>query len=690
MAYARVMLVGPGGVGKSSLLQGLMNLPLPQAANSTQLADLITVKPQQASIPQQLMAKATDSNMPWVRVTEDDEINELVGLVLLVANVAKGVTESSRFRQYLEGAAAYAISWLRRSHDQNIGDEYRQQISSIKNEVVREVFSRALEQAKRNPHAQAPESEIMTNVWDCAGQSVYLDILSAFLTPKTIFMLLYDARKDLDDHCIILSHQHGQVTESQEQNMSYLEMLFQWMASIHVSLTDKSSGSIPEYPHIITVGTHGDDPQVKAHKKEIIDKVSQKCEGKAFTHLIGKGFVVNNKSAGKGDHEDPTFKEIRKEVHQFTSQSSVTIATPVAWVLFRKVLQKVAKTQPILTCEEALEVAVSCAIPPASLKSVLKFYHDVAVFLHYDHIPSLEEYVIANPQWLVKQLAKLLALEGFEEVRNPALWKPLREYGILVEPLYREVWKGSGLPEKAIIDLLEKCLLAAPIDTKHQVHRFPGKEHFVPSALSLYSDDHRSSKPSKEEKGVSTGKCSDDQLSTKPSKEKKEVSIRASLHLLFSTGYVPPGYLTRLAVALSKENKCQISFSHGIYRNQFTLLFGDESNQLDEVTITQHISSVNVNICRSVCRKSHNLPFRFICREVLNIVLACSSDIRQWLPSIEISTAFSCKDCSSMGHFIKIPPKATTQSQLRCQMGKICTLTPCEQYWLAISSKEEV
>ena len=85
------MLVGPGGVGKSSLLHGLMNLPLPPA-NSTQLADLLTVK------PQQIWARATDDEKPWVKVTENDEINELVGLVLLVANVANGLTESSRFR----------------------------------------------------------------------------------------------------------------------------------------------------------------------------------------------------------------------------------------------------------------------------------------------------------------------------------------------------------------------------------------------------------------------------------------------------------------------------------------------------------------------------------------------------------------------------------------------------------------
>ena len=125
-----------------------------------------------------------------MEVTDDGEIDELVGLVLLVANVAKRVTKSSRFHHFLKEAAAYAANQFRRSHGHNIGDDFRQQISSIKNDVVREVFSRAIRQARENPHAQAPESEIVTNVWDCAGQSVYLDILSAFLTPKTIFMLL--------------------------------------------------------------------------------------------------------------------------------------------------------------------------------------------------------------------------------------------------------------------------------------------------------------------------------------------------------------------------------------------------------------------------------------------------------------------------------------------------------------------
>ena len=662
MAYARVMLVGPGGVGKSSLLRGLMNLPLLQAANSTQLADLITVKPQQEPITQQLMTRTTDKTMPWIKVTEDDEINEIVGLILLVANVEKRVTKSSRFQKFLERAAAYATNRIYEL------DEFRQQISRIKNDVVRKVFSRAIEKAKINPHAQAPETEIITNVWDCAGQLVYLDILSAFLTPKTIFMLLYDARKNLDDRCIILSHHHGQVIDDQEQNMSYLEMLFQWMASIHITLADNTSGTIPEYPQIITVGTHGDDPHVEAHEDKIIKTLSKKCEGKAFTHLIKNKYVVDNSLAGKGNKEDPAFKELRKDVYQFTSQPSVTIATPVAWVLFRKVVQKAALTKPILSCEEALEIAISCSIPPESFNSVLKFYHDVAIFLYFDHIPSLKDYVIASPQWLIKQLAKVLALEGFEEYHYPALWNLLREKGILMEPLYTQVWKESGLSDEAIIDLLEKCGLAAPVDTQNEVHSYPGKEYFVPSALPLCSDT-KSRVPT--QKGV------------------KEA---CALHLLFNTRYVPPGYLIRLVTALSKNKQCRISFLHGMFRNQFMLHFaGDELNYIDKITISQHITSVHVNVSRSGQRRPPIPPFSTTCREIMKIILKCSSEIEQWLPSIKVRTALACTKCSSNDHFVEIDPDTTTTlSQLRCQGNKVCTFNPSQQHWLQIQPKHEV
>ena len=89
-AYARVMFVGPGGVGKSSLLHGLMNKPLP-LANSTQLADTMTVKP----ATRKWASAGGDSKSFWREVTDNDETMELVGLVHLVARASAGYSTSS-------------------------------------------------------------------------------------------------------------------------------------------------------------------------------------------------------------------------------------------------------------------------------------------------------------------------------------------------------------------------------------------------------------------------------------------------------------------------------------------------------------------------------------------------------------------------------------------------------------------
>ena len=79
VAYARVMLVGPGGVGKSSLLNGLMNLPLPSEAHSTQLADALTLRP-----TDNFWARSQCGSY-WTKVTNKDEINELIQSVRALA-----------------------------------------------------------------------------------------------------------------------------------------------------------------------------------------------------------------------------------------------------------------------------------------------------------------------------------------------------------------------------------------------------------------------------------------------------------------------------------------------------------------------------------------------------------------------------------------------------------------------------
>ena len=705
-------MVGPGGVGKSSLLRGLMNQSLPQDAESTILADTKVVK-------RQFWVKAGEStDSYWAEATDEDEIEELVRLFQLVlsklhpANVPETTLAAAAVGEFNpQGYKPQSV--------QTISDEY---VSSIKDNEVQSVLRQVAEHSKVffyliTSRSENLHSEVLMHVWDCGGQPVFLDVLPAFLTSRTMFLLFFDARQNLLDKCSSLSHKAGRVVSKSEENFTTLQLLTQWMASIHAMYIRKDAiedpnleasttpseespatqgrktqtsdpahdhkgpqisarnqhsfgeNIIPKFPRIIPVGTHGDEVQ---EKEKILITLLSHCEGKAYAPLLVDGVIVDNTTAGHGkEHEDQGFRYIREQVHQLTSEH-LAVETPIAWVLFRKVLQKVAKDNPIVAYNRAVAVGQACGIAEDVVPSVLHFYHELAVFLHYIQIRSLSDQVIADPQWLVKQLGRLLAPRGLEEnVSNQLLWKPLHEKGILIQPLYEEVWKKSILKPQSLADLLEHFLLAAPIDPPIAVSEIPGRKYFVPSVLRLSSQN---SPP-----GLSTHMAE-----YRIQNVTTVVKMSSHLHLTFSTQYVPPGFFTRLATTLTMEPKCEPLFEQGVFRNKITFAY----NQIDEFTICEQSSSVQINVVRIQHRQPHeNTTFRNTCCDVMELIQACSAIVGQWLPSVEVKAAFLCEQCPN---FITIPRGADTGLNVYCKARHHCNLTREKQYWLKIPSTPEV
>ena len=558
-------------------------------------------------------------------------------------------------------------------------------------------------------------SDVVMHVWDCGGQPVFLDVLPAFLTSRTMFLLFFDAWQNLLDKCSSLSYRAGRLVSKSEQNFTTLQLLTQWMASIHAmcirkytiedpnleASTTTSEGKrpatqgrkahtsdpvhdyegpqisarnqhsfgeniIPKFPRIIPVGTHGDEVQ---EKEKILSTLLSHCEGKAYAPLLLDGVIVDNTTAGHGkEHEDKGFRYIREQAHQLTSDH-LKVRTPIAWVLFRKVLQKVAKGNPIVSYQRAVAVGQACGIAEDVVPSVLHFYHELAVFLHYIQIRSLSDQMIVDPQWLVKQLGRLLAPKGLEQnVPNQLLWKPLHERGILIQPLYEEVWKKSILKPQSLADLLEHFLLAAPIDPPIAVSEIPGQRYFVPSVLQL------SSPPS-----LSTHMAEHRMHSTTTVVKKS-----SPLHLTFTTKYVQPGFFTRLATTLTREPKCEPLFEQGVFRNKITFAY----DQIDELTICEQSSSVQIHVVRIQHRQSHKImTFGNTCCAIMELIQACSATVGQWLPSVEVKAAFLCEQCPD---FITIPHGADTDLKIYCKARHHCNLTREQQYWLKIPSTPEV
>ena len=79
VSYVGVMIVGYGGIGKSSLLLGLKRKPLPSIPCSTLMADCETVK---FSSRDAQASWASSSSHYWRDVSEEDEYMEMAQLIL--------------------------------------------------------------------------------------------------------------------------------------------------------------------------------------------------------------------------------------------------------------------------------------------------------------------------------------------------------------------------------------------------------------------------------------------------------------------------------------------------------------------------------------------------------------------------------------------------------------------------------
>ena len=654
------MFLGAGGSGKSSVLDGLMNKPI-RTAESTALADTL-------NIWYHWVEAADAAEDAWKCTDEEDELEQLA----LLSHQAVAINEEG-LQPNLENAAINL-------HDGVTDPKYSQLATQSQNEITQEVVQRAQQQG-RGSHSDK-DREVILRIWDCGGQQVFLDILSAFLTPRTMFIQVFNASQPLNSNYVESWRHKGHTYAGKEQDFTVLQLMMQWMQLIHVSLVEKKEGTLtnedsqdgvpaskqqkclPDFPKIMIVGTHGDQIKSKEEELQVLSELESSCKGKAFNEIIlNKIIVVDNTKAGKGKDEDPGYKEVRKEVSKFAN--SLCTRTPIAWVSFRKVLKKCVGSTPILSYEQIVSIAKECGIPESVVPSVLHFYHEMGVFLHYISIKSLSQTVIVEPQWLIQQLCKLLMPEWYscrpDGTKN--LWQYLHKYGILVEPLYKKLWDDCGLTGRgqAIVDLLDHFDLAKKIlSVPKEVRRF-GQTYFIPCMLKNLSQEDIQAKK----------------------KEHLQYAIKqaATLHIMFTTKYVPPGFFVRLAAHLINSQNCKPLFESGTSRNCISFYY----NEFDRVIISESISGLSIQA--DMMRVAKHTPllnhFSDSCLAFRNELSTICNDVLRWLRSVEFDFAFKCS-CSrtNVEHFAVINDKMHQLSHVPCCEGGVCEIKSKHKLWL--------
>ena len=212
---------------------------------------------------------------------------------------------------------------------QEIVDKSDQSLAQYRENVIEKMVE---------SESHAPKNEVLLHIWDCGGQPVFLSVLPAFHSSRTVFLLVFDASLELDDPCKVIVNIDGHSHTKETLDVSALSLLQMWMASIHARFGGGGEAQLPAYPRIILVGTHAD--QLGPDQK-CLDKILSVVMEKDYSNILMdelEGILVDNTTAGMGEREDKAIGQLRETIHDYV-RDNLSKDTPVSWVEFRNVLQ---------------------------------------------------------------------------------------------------------------------------------------------------------------------------------------------------------------------------------------------------------------------------------------------------------------------------------------------------------------
>ena len=662
------MFLGTAGVGKTSFKRSLMKLPWEPNTTSTVVSDISSIRPFTHEWH-------THDEGQWRTVTHEDEIEELAQLISAVhfksdSKASKSEPKSSFHRSFLAKFGKPFRSLFKRSSGED------KETSGEDNEATRridEIISEAVSLIKKRQFSMRLSPQPYLNFWDCGGQPSFLEILPAFLTSRTLFLLIFDAEKDLNTNWQSVVHIEGRKIDQEEVKVTTLDYMLNWMSNIHSHLmTYDEDGGVCEYPRMYCIGTHG-DRLTEEKKSEVESELEEHLEGKAYSNLVEDIAIVDNTSSGKGaGAEDPSIMVLRKAVVDFT-KNKLILKTPVNWVLFREVLQVLSKEYNVISLDMAHIIGVASKISKEDVPHVLTFFHDVGVLLYYPQLDGLKDKVIINPKYFVDALGKVLPFSDIDSSRYSDEWKLFHEFGILVQPLYVEVWKEfKDLKPEFFIEVLVHFRLAVEVETAKRDPCF--KQYFMPLVLASASNDDITSMT----------------LST--------ASFQAApLHITFSSGYVPPGFFTRFVAVVANSRKTELYLNKGVYRNCVTFRYQDPiSHSIEHIVVTDHNNAIQVFVDHLV---PGSITFTRICQDILVLIENATQEVLDILEKCGVQAInekctkykvkhkfqYVCTKCppSSSPHYIITAPTDQSQdSYVCCNINSLYRpLTDQEKVW---------
>ena len=265
-----------------------------------------------------------------------------------------------------------------------------------------------------------PDIRIKLNIWDFGGQEIMHATHQFFLTKRSLYVLVLDAR-----------------LTQEENRVEY------WLKIIQ-----SFGGESP----VLIVGNKTDQHPLDIDRKGLHKK---------YPNIVG----ILETSAATGAGIQALKAEIAKQV---ATLPYVRDLLPETWFTVKSKLEELAKNKNFFTQDEYLELCnASDVSDETSQHTLIGFLHDLGVVLHFQDDPRLEALGILNPQWVTNGVYKIL--NSHELFQNQ---------GMLTLSLLNKILNLPEYPSNKrlfIVDMMKKFELCYDIE--------PDKSFLIPDLL---------------------------------------------------------------------------------------------------------------------------------------------------------------------------------------------------------------
>ena len=245
-------------------------------------------------------------------------------------------------------------------------------------------------------------SDFRVNIWDFGGQEIYHSTHQFFLTNRSLYLLVWEARTD--QHLISFDY---------------------WLNVIRL-LSNNS-------PIIIVLNK----------MDERIINIDEKSLKRKFKNIVS----FHKVSASTGENIDLLKKEIATEIN---SLPLIGDKLPKVWLEIRTILEELEYNY--ISAEQYLNICNQHGLSNKRALFLSQYFHDLGVFLHFQDDSFLRNIVFLKPEWATNAVYKILdskdvvtrngefdlemldyILDGFEFDKRPYIVTLMKKFELCFE-----------------------------------------------------------------------------------------------------------------------------------------------------------------------------------------------------------------------------------------------------------------